>query len=187
MRRTGDDQGGEREDQPGRPERSWDQRTRTLLVLVGVAAAENRPTSGILAAPANGHRGLRSAPVQLCMFRPKDQELERGWPGRVDGDRVIQLAAQTLQAFFTGGGTAREHAEFRLDDVELLAPVLHPPSVRHFDAFADGDAPAFTSATRRRSSGRVTSCPLRRRGRHRVRARARRGDRRGRADRGSRS
>jgi fumarylacetoacetate (FAA) hydrolase len=59
----------------------------------------------------------------------------RGWPGRIDGDRVVQLAAQTLQSYFTGGGKAREHAEFRLDDVELLAPVLKPPSVRDFYAF----------------------------------------------------
>jgi fumarylacetoacetate (FAA) hydrolase len=59
----------------------------------------------------------------------------RGWPGRIDGDRVVQLAAQTLQSYFTGGGRAREHAEFRLDDVELLAPVLKPPSVRDFYAF----------------------------------------------------
>ena len=29
---------------------------------------------------------------------------------------MIQLAAQTLQAFFTGGGQAREHAEYRLDE-----------------------------------------------------------------------
>jgi fumarylacetoacetate (FAA) hydrolase len=59
----------------------------------------------------------------------------RGWPGRIDGDRVVQLAAQTLQSYFTGGGRAREHAEFRLDEVELLAPVLKPPSVRDFYAF----------------------------------------------------
>ena len=55
------------------------------------------------------------------MFSPRDAELERGWPGRVDGDRVVQLAAQTLQAFFTGGGEAREHAEYLLADVRLLA------------------------------------------------------------------
>jgi len=67
------------------------------------------------------------------MFTPKELELERGWPGRIDGDRVIQLAAQTLQAFFTGGGAAREHAEYPLDDVLLRAPVLHPPSIRVFD------------------------------------------------------
>jgi 2-keto-4-pentenoate hydratase/2-oxohepta-3-ene-1,7-dioic acid hydratase in catechol pathway len=71
------------------------------------------------------------------MFSPADRELERGWPGRIDGDRVIQLAAQTLQAFFTGGGDAREHAEYALADVALRAPVLHPPSVRIFAR--DGD------------------------------------------------
>ena len=73
----------------------------------------------------------------LCMFTPKDRELERGWPGRVDGDHVVQLAAQTLQAFFTGGGQAREHAEYPLAEVDLRAPVLRPPSVRIFDG--DGD------------------------------------------------
>jgi hypothetical protein len=75
--------------------------------------------------------------VKLCMFSPRDQELERGWPGRVEDDRVIQLAAQTLQAFFTGGGHAREHAEYLLADVILLPPVLHPPSVRIFDGAGD--------------------------------------------------
>jgi fumarylacetoacetate (FAA) hydrolase len=69
------------------------------------------------------------------MFSPKGRRLERGWPGRIEGDRVVQLAAQTLQSFFTGGGRAREHAEFRLEDVELRPPVLHPPSVRDFYAF----------------------------------------------------
>jgi 2-keto-4-pentenoate hydratase/2-oxohepta-3-ene-1,7-dioic acid hydratase in catechol pathway len=67
------------------------------------------------------------------MFSPPGRELERGWPGRIEGDRVVQLAAQTLQSFFTGGGRAREHAEYPLDEVELRAPVLHPPSVRIFD------------------------------------------------------
>jgi fumarylacetoacetate (FAA) hydrolase len=73
--------------------------------------------------------------VRLCMFSPKGHHLQRGWPGRIEGDRVIQLAAQTLQSYFTGGGHAREHAEHRLDEVELLPPVLHPPSVRDFYAF----------------------------------------------------
>jgi 2-keto-4-pentenoate hydratase/2-oxohepta-3-ene-1,7-dioic acid hydratase in catechol pathway len=67
------------------------------------------------------------------MFSPRGRALERGWPGRIEGDGVIQLAAQTLQSFFSGGGKAREHAEYRLDDVDLRAPVLHPPSVRLFD------------------------------------------------------
>ena len=69
------------------------------------------------------------------MFSPKGHHLQRGWPGRIEGDRVIQLAAQTLQSFFTGGGHSREHAEHRLDEVELLTPVLHPPSVRDFYTF----------------------------------------------------
>jgi len=68
------------------------------------------------------------------MFTPLAREV-RGWPGRIEGDRVIQLAAQTLISFFTGGGQAREHAEFPLDEVRLLAPVRHPPSVRDFYAF----------------------------------------------------
>ena len=68
------------------------------------------------------------------MFRPLDRELERGWVGRIDGERVVHLAAQTLQSFFTGGGSAREHAEYPLREVALLAPVLHPPAVRLFDS-----------------------------------------------------
>jgi fumarylacetoacetate (FAA) hydrolase len=75
--------------------------------------------------------------MRLCMFRPLDRDLPRGWPGRLEGDRVIQLAAQTLQSFFTGGGRAREHAEYRLDEVRLLPPVLRPPSIRDFYAFEE--------------------------------------------------
>jgi hypothetical protein len=75
--------------------------------------------------------------MKLCMFSPKEPFLERGWPGRIEGDTVIQLAAQTLQSFFTGGGLAREHAEYPLVDVVFRAPVLHPPSVRLFGE--DGD------------------------------------------------
>jgi fumarylacetoacetate (FAA) hydrolase len=73
--------------------------------------------------------------VKLCMFSPKELDLERGWPGRIDGDRVIQLAAQTLQSFFTGGAQSREHAEYPLADVLLRTPVLRPPAVRDFYAF----------------------------------------------------
>jgi len=57
--------------------------------------------------------------MKLCMFTPRDLQLERGWPGIVEGDTVVQLAAQTLQAFFTGGGTARRHAEYPLAEVDL--------------------------------------------------------------------
>jgi len=78
------------------------------------------------------------------MFSPKGTGLERGWPGRVDGDEVVQLAAQTLQAFFTGGGGAREHARYRLDEVELRPPVLHPPGVRVFSALERRERPFFS-------------------------------------------
>src|SRR5690242_17025084 len=73
--------------------------------------------------------------MKLCMFTPKDLALERGWPGVIEGDVVHQLAAQTLQSFFTGGGKARRHAEYPLAEVDLRPPVLHPPSVRDFYAF----------------------------------------------------
>jgi fumarylacetoacetate (FAA) hydrolase len=69
------------------------------------------------------------------MFTPRDLALERGWPGLIEGDVVYQLAAQTLQSFFTGGGTARRHAEYPLADVAFRPPVLQPPSVRDFYAF----------------------------------------------------
>jgi hypothetical protein len=86
------------------------------------------------------------------MFHPTGHPMERGWVGRVDGERVVHLAAQTLQSFFTGGGSAREHAEYPLADVVLLAPVLHPPSVRLFDdqatfSFANPAAIAHPGAT----------------------------------------
>ena len=68
------------------------------------------------------------------MFHPVGHPMERGWVGRVDGDRVVHLAAQTMQSFFTGGGSAREHAEYPRDEVVLLAPVLHPPSLRLFES-----------------------------------------------------
>lgn len=73
--------------------------------------------------------------MRLCMFHPLDQPLERGWVGRIEGERVLHLAAQTLQSFFTGGSSAREHAEYPLDGVKLLAPIPHPPAVRDFYAF----------------------------------------------------
>lgn len=71
--------------------------------------------------------------MKLCMFSPADADLERGWPGRIQGATVTQLAAQTLQSFLTGGSSAREHAEYRLADVRLRAPVLEPPAVRLYE------------------------------------------------------
>ena len=67
------------------------------------------------------------------MFHPVSTPMERGWVGRVEGDEVVHLAAQTLQHFFTGGGTARDHARYPLGEVVLLSPLPTPPSVRVFD------------------------------------------------------
>ena len=79
--------------------------------------------------------------MRLCMFTPAGSDLERGWPGRIDGDHVTQLAAQTLQSYFASGSSAREHAAYALDQVRLRAPVLEPPSIRVFE-----DARTFTFA-----------------------------------------
>ena len=82
--------------------------------------------------------------MRLCMFHPNDNPMDRGWVGRVDGDRVLHLAAQTLQSLFLGGGSAREHGEYARADVTLLVPVQVPPTVRVFDAEDDF---AFANAT----------------------------------------
>jgi fumarylacetoacetate (FAA) hydrolase len=86
--------------------------------------------------------------VKLCLFTPLEREV-RGWVGAIDGDRVVHLAAQSLPSFFTGGGSAREHDEYALEDVRLLAPVPRPPSVR--------DAYAFEEHVR--NAARVTGRP----------------------------
>lgn len=84
------------------------------------------------------------------MFTPAERDLQRGWPGRIDGDRVVQLAAQTLQSFFASGSSAREHADYALDAVAFRAPVLEPPSVRIFE---DEKTFTFANPTAIRSPG----------------------------------
>ena len=74
--------------------------------------------------------------MKLCLFTPLERPV-RGWVGAIEGDRVVHLAAQTLASFFTGGGSAREHDEYALEDVRLLAPVPRPPSVRDAYAFEE--------------------------------------------------
>ena len=71
--------------------------------------------------------------MRLCMFHPNDNPLDRGWVGRIEDDRMLHLAAQTLQSFFLVGGGSRVHAEYPLADVTLLVPVQYPPTVRLFD------------------------------------------------------
>jgi hypothetical protein len=90
------------------------------------------------------------------MFTPVEADLERGWPGRIDGETVVQLAAQTLQSFFTGGASAREHAEYALENVLLRAPVLEPPAVRLFE---DATSFSFANPTAIRSPGAFITRP----------------------------
>jgi len=78
------------------------------------------------------------------MFHPNDNPLERGWVGRIEDDRMLHLAAQTLQSFFLVGGGSRVHAEYPLADVTLVVPVQHPPTVRLFD---DAGSFRFANAT----------------------------------------
>jgi fumarylacetoacetate (FAA) hydrolase len=88
--------------------------------------------------------------MRLCMFTPADSDLERGWPGRINGDIVVQLAAQTLQSFFASGSSAREHAAYPLGEVKLRAPVLEPPAIRVFE---EPGAFTFANPTAVRSPG----------------------------------
>jgi len=74
--------------------------------------------------------------MRLCLFTPLNRPV-RGWVGAIEGDHVVHLAAQSLASFFTGGGSAREHDEYALEDVRLLAPVPRPPSVRDAYAFEE--------------------------------------------------
>lgn len=94
--------------------------------------------------------------MRLCMFHPVGRPMERGWVGRVDGDRVVHLAAQTLQHFFSGGASAREHAEYPLDGVVLLSPVHTPPSVRVFE---DGRSFAFANPAAILGPGAAVALP----------------------------
>ncbi|HEU4450711.1 MAG TPA: fumarylacetoacetate hydrolase family protein [Gaiellaceae bacterium] len=67
--------------------------------------------------------------MRLCTFEAGGRRA----PGRVEGDRVVELDAPSLAAWLeSGGGDVAEHA---LADVRLVAPIPHPPSVRDFYAF----------------------------------------------------
>jgi hypothetical protein len=94
--------------------------------------------------------------MKLGMFRPTDTRMERGWVGRLDGDEVVHLAAQTLQHLFSGGGTARDHARYRLADVELLLPLPSPPSVRVFDEAGSFE---FANPSAVVGPGAAVTCP----------------------------
>ncbi len=95
------------------------------------------------------------------MFHPNDNPMERGWVGRIDGDRILHLATQTMSSFFFGGSKAREHAEYALADCTLLLPVPHPPTVRVFSAdgtFRFGNASAVIGPNEPVGGRSLTAC-----------------------------
>jgi fumarylacetoacetate (FAA) hydrolase len=67
--------------------------------------------------------------LRLCTFEAGG----RIAPGRIDGERVLELDAPSLAAWLASGGG--EVAEHELGSVRLCAPVPHPPSLRDFYAF----------------------------------------------------
>jgi fumarylacetoacetate (FAA) hydrolase len=67
--------------------------------------------------------------MRLCTF----ESAGRLAPGRIEGERVVELDASTLADWLAaGGGDVAEHA---LADIRLRAPIPQPPSVRDFYAF----------------------------------------------------
>jgi fumarylacetoacetate (FAA) hydrolase len=67
--------------------------------------------------------------MRLCTFAQEGLSA----PGRVEGERVVELDAPSLAAWLQAGGD--DLADHALADVRLLAPVPRPPSVRDFYAF----------------------------------------------------
>jgi fumarylacetoacetate (FAA) hydrolase len=67
--------------------------------------------------------------MRLCTFETGG----RLAPGRIDGDRVVELGAPSLAEWLASGG--EDVVEHALADVRLRAPIPQPPSVRDFYAF----------------------------------------------------
>jgi fumarylacetoacetate (FAA) hydrolase len=81
--------------------------------------------------------------VRLCTFRPRTgtppgrEQAEPGWPGRIVADEVYRLPAPTLRDYLADPVPRPPDSgpAFALADVQLLAPIPHPPSIRDFFAF----------------------------------------------------
>ncbi len=72
--------------------------------------------------------------MRLCMFRLPAGPPGR-WPGRVEGDEIVRLAAPDVVSALIRRGEVAEAGRVPAGDAELLAPVPRPPSVRDFFAF----------------------------------------------------
>jgi fumarylacetoacetate (FAA) hydrolase len=67
--------------------------------------------------------------LRLCTFEAGGREA----PGRIEGDRVVELGAPSLADWLRDGG--EDVGEHALGEIRLLAPIPRPPSVRDFYAF----------------------------------------------------
>jgi fumarylacetoacetate (FAA) hydrolase len=73
--------------------------------------------------------------VRLCMFKVANGPAA-GSPGRIEDDHIVALDASDLIAVLERRGeVAATGAVWPTADVELLAPVPRPPSIRDFFAF----------------------------------------------------
>ncbi len=77
--------------------------------------------------------------MRLCTFESEG----RLAPGRIEGDRVVELGASSLAEWLGSGG--EDVAEHALAGVRLRAPIPQPPSVRDFYAFEQHVATARAS------------------------------------------
>jgi fumarylacetoacetate (FAA) hydrolase len=75
---------------------------------------------------------MLGAGVRLCTFSAAGGP---PLPGRIEGDRVVELRAESLVAVLASGEPAADAGEHALADARLCAPVPEPPSVRDFFAF----------------------------------------------------
>ena len=71
--------------------------------------------------------------MRLVSFRNGDEVQV----GSLEDDRVRVLAAPRMVDWLAGEGRLETRVEHGLDDVELLAPIPEPPSVRDFFAFEE--------------------------------------------------
>ena len=67
--------------------------------------------------------------MRFCTFDPGG----RLAPGRIEGERVVELGAASLADWLGAGG--EDVAEHALSEIRLRAPIPQPPSVRDFYAF----------------------------------------------------
>lgn len=83
--------------------------------------------------------GGYSGRMRLCTF----ETTGRLAPGRIEGDRVVELRAPSLAEWLASGG--EDISDHALAEVRLRAPIPQPPSVRDFYAFEQHVATARAS------------------------------------------